>query len=294
MPRAKVSTGIELEYSTMGDPSHPALLMVNGFTAQMISWRGIIDELAAQGLFVISYDNRDCGLSEKLDGQHVVVGKVLEAQMAGEPLPDDVPYTLSDMAADGIALLDHLGLEHAHIAGSSMGGMIVQTMAIEHPDRVASLTSIMSTPGDPKVGRATPEAIEALLAPQPEDRDEYIETFMLAKVWQSKKYFDPVAVRQLGADSFDRNYYPEGATRQMAAVYATGDRSTGLAALDLPTLVIHGRDDTLIQPDGGERTAELVPGARLLFVSDMGHDLPAPLWPVIAEAIGGHIRTAGV
>ncbi len=294
MPRAKVSTGIELEYSTMGDPSHPALLMVNGFTAQMISWRGIIDELAAQGLFVISYDNRDCGLSEKLDGQHVVVGKVLEAQMAGEPLPDDVPYTLSDMAADGIALLDHLGLEHAHIAGSSMGGMIVQTMAIEHPDRVASLTSIMSTPGDPKVGRATPEAIEALLAPQPEDRDEYIETFMLAEVWQSKKYFDPVAVRQLGADSFDRNYYPEGATRQMAAVYATGDRSTGLAALDLPTLVIHGRDDTLIQPDGGERTAELVPGARLLFVSDMGHDLPAPLWPVIAEAIGGHIRTAGV
>jgi pimeloyl-ACP methyl ester carboxylesterase len=294
MPRAKVSTGIELEYSTTGDPSHPALLMVNGFTAQMISWRGIIDELAAQGLFVISYDNRDCGLSEKLDGQHVVVGKVLEAQMAGEPLPDDVPYTLSDMAADGIALLDHLGIEHAHIAGSSMGGMIVQTMAIEHPDRVASLTSIMSTPGDPKVGRATPEAIEALLAPQPDDRDEYIETFMLAEVWQSKKYFDPVAVRQLGADSFDRNYYPEGATRQMAAVYATGDRSTGLAALDLPTLVIHGRDDTLIQPDGGERTAELVPGARLLFVSDMGHDLPAPLWPVIAEAIGGHIRTASV
>jgi pimeloyl-ACP methyl ester carboxylesterase len=294
MPRAKVSTGIELEYATAGDSSHPVLLMVNGFTAQMISWRGIIDALVAQGLFVISYDNRDCGLSDKLDGQHVVVGKVLAAQMAGEPLPEDVPYTLSDMAADGIALLDHLGIDRAHIAGSSMGGMIVQTMAIEHPDRVASLTSIMSTPGDPKVGRATPEAREALLASQPEDRDEYIETFMLAEVWQSKKYFDPVAVRQLGADSFDRCYYPEGATRQMAAVYATGDRSTRLAALDLPTLVIHGRDDTLIQPDGGERTAELVPGARLLFVSDMGHDLPAPLWPVIAEAIGGHIRTAGV
>jgi pimeloyl-ACP methyl ester carboxylesterase len=292
MPRAEVSTGIELEYATAGDASHPALLMVNGFTAQMITWRGIIDELAAQGLYVISYDNRDCGLSEKLDGQQIDAGTVLAARMSGDPLPE-VPYTLSDMAADGIALLDHLGIDRANIAGSSMGGMIVQTMAIEHPDRIASLTSIMSSPGDPKVGRPTPEALEALLAPQPEDRDDYIETFMLAEVWQSKKYFDPVAVRQVGADSFDRSYYPEGATRQMAAVYASGDRSEGLAALDVPTLVIHGRDDTLIMPDGGERTAELIPGARLLFVSDMGHDLPEPLWPIFAEAIGGHTRTAG-
>ncbi|MDX2380717.1 MAG: alpha/beta hydrolase [Acidimicrobiia bacterium] len=294
MPRVQVSTGIELEYATAGDPADTPLLMVNGFTAQMISWRGFIDVLVAQGLYVISFDNRDCGLSAKLDGQHVDVGKILAAQMAGEPLPDDVPYTLSDMAADGVALLEHLGIDRAHIAGSSMGGMIVQTMAIEYPDRIASLTSIMSGPGDQRVGRPTTEARDALLAPQPADRDEYVESFMLAEVWQSKKYFDPVAVRELGAKSFDRSYYPEGATRQLAAVYASGDRSARLAALDVPTLVVHGRDDTLIKPDGGERTAELVPGARLLFVSDMGHDLPEPLWPMIAEAIGGHIRTAGV
>jgi len=293
MPRLK-SNGLELEYGTFGDRAARPLLLVMGLGTQMIAWdQEFCEQLAARGHYVIRFDNRDIGLSSKLDAFQPP--NLIEMQMkmaAGESV--EVPYHLSDMADDAVGVLDALEIEAAHIVGASMGGMIVQTMAIEHPDRVASLTSIMSTPGDPKVGRATPEAIEALLAPQPEDRDEYIETFMLAEVWQSKKYFDPVAARQLGADSFDRNYYPEGATRQMAAVYATGDRSTGLAALDLPTLVIHGRDDTLIQPDGGERTAELVPGARLLFVSDMGHDLPAPLWPVIAEAIGGHIRTAGV
>jgi pimeloyl-ACP methyl ester carboxylesterase len=291
MPRAEVSTGIELEFATAGEPSDPPLLMVNGYTAQMISWRGFIDVLVAQGLFVITFDNRDCGLSGKLDGRTVSPGTILGAQLSGEPSPP-VPYTLSDMAADAVALLDHLGIGRSHIAGSSMGGMIVQTIAIEYPDRVASLTSIMSSPGDPRTGEPTPAARDALLAPQPADRDEYIESQMVAEVWQSRRYFDPVAVRALGADSFDRSYYPEGATRQLAAVYASGDRSEGLAALDVPTLVIHGRDDTLITPEGGERTAELVPGARMLFVSDMGHDLPAPLWPMFAEAIGGHIRTA--
>jgi pimeloyl-ACP methyl ester carboxylesterase len=170
--------------------------------------------------------------------------------------------------------------------------MIVQTIAIEHPDRVASLTSIMSSTGDPRVGKPTPAALDVLLAPPPAERDAYIESAMKSAIWQSRKYFDESAVRSLAAESFDRAFYPEGATRQLAAIYASGDRSAALAALAVPTLVIHGRDDTLITPEGGERTAELVPGARLLFVSDMGHDLPAPLWPMFAEAIGGHIRTA--
>ena len=290
MPRALLPSGIELEYRTTGDPADPLLLAVNGYTTQMISWpQGYIDQIAAQGLFVVQFDNRDVGLSTKLDGQTVSPGAVLKAVLAGEPLPP-VPYTLSDMAADGIELLDHLGVERAHIVGNSMGGMIVQTMAIEHPTRIASVISVMSSPGDPRVGSPTPEARDALLAPPPPNRDDYIAASLNAKVWMSKKYYDPEAMQAVAAEQYDRCFYPEGATRQLAAIYATGDRSAGLAELDVPMLVIHGRDDTLITPQGGERTAGLVSGARYLFVSDMGHDMPQPLWPVLAEAIGGHVR----
>jgi pimeloyl-ACP methyl ester carboxylesterase len=258
----------------------------------MLSWNvDLVDQFVQQGLFVIRFDNRDVGLSTKLDGQTARPMEVLEAVLASEPLPE-VPYTLSDMAADGIGLLDHLGIETAHIAGMSMGGMIVQAMAIEHPDRVATLTSIMSSPGDPLVGRPTPEARNALLAAPQTDRQAYIDQSVDAKVWASQRYYDENAVKDLAAAAYDRCFYPEGATRQLAAIYATGDRSAELVQLDVPTLVIHGRDDTLITPEGGERTAELIPGARYLFLSDMGHDLPRPLYPVFAEAIGGFIRSA--
>jgi pimeloyl-ACP methyl ester carboxylesterase len=293
MPRAALPSGIELEYRTSGDPGATPLLAVCGYTSQLISWRqGYIDQLVAQGLFVIQYDNRDVGLSTKLDGQHVAPGAVLKAVLAGEPLPP-VPYTLSDMAADGIGLLEHLGIDRAHIVGNSMGGMIVQTMAIEHPERIASVTSVMSSTGDPRVGAPTPEARAGLLAPQPPDRAAYVEqAATVGAIWGSRRYYDADAVRATAAAAFDRCYYPEGAPRQLAAIYATGDRSAGLAGLTVPMLVIHGRDDTLITPEGGERTAALVPGSKYLLLSDMGHDTPEPLWPVIAEAIGGHIRTA--
>ena len=292
MPRALLPSGIELEYRTTGDPADPVLLAVNGYTTQLISWpQGYIDQIAAQGLFVVQFDNRDVGLSTKLDGQTVSPGAVLKAVLAGEPLPP-VPYTLSDMAADGIGLLDHLGVERAHIVGNSMGGMIVQTMAIEHPTRIASVISVMSSTGDPRVGAPTPEARDALLAPPPPNRDDYIAASLNAAVWMSKKHYDPEWMQAIAAEQYDRCFYPEGATRQLAAIYATGDRSVGLAALDVPMLVIHGRDDTLITPPGGERTAELVSGSRYLFLSDMGHDMPRPLWPVLAEAIGGHVRVA--
>ncbi len=167
MPRA-LSNGIELEYDTFGDPADPALLLVMGFTAQMTAWdEELCKLLVDQGLYVIRFDNRDCGLSTKLDGVQVDLGPFLQAMLAHEPLPADapVPYKLTDMAADAIGLLDHLGIERAHIVGASMGGMIVQTMAIEHPERVATMTSIMSTTGDPSVGQADPEAAAALLDP---------------------------------------------------------------------------------------------------------------------------------
>jgi pimeloyl-ACP methyl ester carboxylesterase len=292
MPRAVLPTGIELEYLTTGDPGNPPLLVVNGYTSQLISWqRGYVDQLVAQRLFVIQFDNRDVGLSSKLDGQRVSPGAVLTASLQGDPFPP-VPYTLSDMAADGIGLLDHLGIDRAHIVGNSMGGMIVQTMAIEHPERIASVTSVMSSPGDPRVGRPTPEARDALLAPPPPDRDDFIAASLNSKIWASRKYFDPDWLLELAAAQYDRCFYPEGATRQLAAIYASGDRSEGLAALEIPMLVIHGRDDTLITPEGGERTAELVPGSRYLLLADMGHDHPEPLWPVLAEAIGGHVRAS--
>jgi pimeloyl-ACP methyl ester carboxylesterase len=289
MPRAALPSGIELEYETFGTPADPTLLLVCGYTSQLNGWdAGLCERFVAQGLHVVRYDNRDAGLSTKMTGA-VDPMKVLTAALAGETLPE-VPYTLSDMAADGIGLLDHLGVERAHVAGMSMGGMIVQMMAVEHPGRVASLISVMSSTGDPRSGAPTSEAREALLAPPPTDRAAYVEASIRAEVWASKRYVDHDRLRARAAADFDRAFYPQGAPRQLAAIYATGDRSERLGALDVPTLVIHGRDDTLITPSGGEATAEAIPGSRYLLVTDMGHDLPVPLWPVFAEAIGGHVR----
>jgi len=290
MPRAELPTGIELEYETFGDPADPTLLLVCGYTSQLNGWdAGLCEQLVDQGLHVVRYDNRDVGLSTKLSGAASPM-KVLAAQIAGEPIPE-VPYTLSDMAQDGIGLLDHIGVDRAHIAGVSMGGMIVQTMAIEHPTRIASMTSVMSSTGAPRVGAPTPEARNALLAAPPSNRQGYIDASERTTVWASRKHVDVDAIRQRAADDFDRMYYPQGAVRQLAAIYASGDRSDALRGLDVPTLVIHGRDDTLITPSGGEATAELIPGSKLLMLADMGHDMPRPLWPTFAEAIGGHIRT---
>lgn len=292
MPRAN-SNGIEIEYDTFGDPSDPALVLVMGFTGQMTAWDEVFCKLLVdRGLFVIRFDNRDCGLSTKLDGVPVDLLTVMAKAMAGEELPP-VPYTLTDMAADAIGLLDHLGIERAHIAGASMGGMIVQTMAIEHPTRVRSMTSIMSMTGEQEYGQPEPEAMATLLEPPKTDRAGYIEQAVKNwKVFSSKKYFDPQRITERAAAAYDRSFYPEGAPRQLAGILASGSRADGLRSLDVPTLVIHGRDDTLIQPSGGERTAELIPGSKLLMLHDMGHDLPEPLWPFITAVIGDHAATA--
>jgi pimeloyl-ACP methyl ester carboxylesterase len=295
MPRAKISDTIELEYDTFGSSSDPALLLVMGFTAQMTLWdEAFCQQLADGRRFVIRFDNRDVGLSTKLDGQAVDMTAILGALFGDGSLEmPPVPYTLSDFSNDAFGVLDALGIEKAHIVGASMGGMIVQTMAIEHPERVLTMTSIMSTTGEREYGQAAPEAMQALLTPPPTERDAYVEnSASVSKVFSSPRYFDPDKTKVRAAAAYDRSFYPEGATRQMAAIAASGNRADALRALRVPTLVIHGAADTLITPSGGLRTAELVPGANLLLLDDMGHDLPEPLWPIIVDAIVSHQRHA--
>ena len=289
MGRAQLPTGIEIEFETFGSPDDPALLLIMGLTAQMTAWPDSLCHGLATERFVIRFDNRDCGLSTKFDGIDVDVMAVIAAALA-EMEPPGVPYTLSDMASDAIGLLDHLGIGQAHIVGASMGGMIAQTLAIEYPDRTLSLTSLMSQPGDPDVGQPSPEAMAVLFSPAAADRDAYIDSSIGWGVWSSPKYFDVAAARMQAALDYDRSFCPEGAPRQMAAIYASGRRSDRLTTLQMPTLVIHGRDDKLIAPSGGVRTAELIEGANLLLLADMGHDLPEPLIPTIVDAIRSHTR----
>jgi pimeloyl-ACP methyl ester carboxylesterase len=195
------------------------------------------------------------------------------------------------MANDAVGLLDALGIGAAHVMGVSMGGMIVQTLAIEHPDRCLSVTSVMSTPSF-RAGPPAPEALEILLRPPPTERDAFIEQSGASAIWRSKRYFDLEHVREQAAAGFDRAFYPEGAPRQLAAMYASDDRTEALAKVEVPFLVIHGRDDTLISPPGGQATVDAVPGASLLLLADMGHDVPAPLWPVIVDAVISHTEHA--
>jgi pimeloyl-ACP methyl ester carboxylesterase len=284
---AATGNKVELEYETIGSPDGVPLLLIMGFGAQLTLWPdGFCQLLADGGCFVIRFDNRDCGLSTKLDGVKVDIDEVLAAALSDrtEGL-SDVPYTLSDMAADAVGLLDHLGLAAAHIVGASMGGMIAQMFAIEHPGHTLSLVSIMSNPGDPDLDQPGPEAGAVLLAAPPADRETFIEQSVSSMIWQSKKYANADEVRAQAARDYDRSFYPEGTDRQLAAIYASGRRSAMLSSLNTPTLVVHGRDDTLLLPIGGSRTAELIPGANLLMMADMGHDLPEPLWPVIVDAI---------
>ena len=243
---------------------------------------------------MVVFDNRDCGLSTKFDGQLVDMGLIVGAMLTGDeaPVKAVAPYTLSDMSDDAFAVLDHLGIERAHIVGASMGGMIVQTMAIEHPARVLSLTSIMSMTGELGFGESTPEAQLALLSPAPLDREGNIERAESWRAWTSKRYSNIDDMKRRAAEGFDRSFYPEGSQRQLAAIVASGSRKDALEQLSVPTLVVHGLDDNLIGPSGGQRTADLVPGANLLLVKDMGHDLPEPLWPLLVSSIIGHSNLA--
>ena len=292
MPRA-ANNGIEIEFDTIGNSGDQPLLLVMGLSAQMISWdEKFCQMFADKGFFVIRYDNRDCGLSSHLDGVAVDAAALLNARGAAGEVPA-VPYLLSDMASDGLAVLDALGIERAHVVGASMGGMIVQTMAIEHPHRLLTVTSIMSTTGEPDVGQPSPEAMVALVRPAAANRAEALDASVAAtKIFGSPRYFDEARVRDRAAASYDRAFYPEGILRQMAAVAGSGSRADGLSAVRVPMLVLHGRADTLIAWSGGQRTAELVEGANFVLLNDMGHDLPEPLWPFLVDTIASHATHA--
>lgn len=257
----------------------------------MIAWHeDFCRALADRGRYVIRYDNRDCGLSTKFDDHPVDMGKFIATVSSGD-IPAAlamVPYRLQDMADDALGLLTALGVERAHVVGASMGGMIAQTMAISHPERVLTLTSMMSSTGESDYGRPSPEAQAVLFGPKPADREGYVAAAENELVWASKRYGDAAVLRELAADSYDRAYYPAGVGRQLGAMILSGSRADALRELRVPTLVIHGLDDTLIGPSGGRRTAELVPGAQLLLVPDMGHDRPRALWPELLDAVEAH------
>lgn len=289
MPTA-TANGIELYYETHGDPAGRPLLLVMGLGAQLTLWRPEFCELLArEGFFVIRSDNRDVGLSSKIEGGPV---PDLARAMAGDH--STASYTLWDMADDAVGLLDALGIAQAHVVGASMGGMIVQCMVIAHPERVRSVTSIMSTTGNPEVGQPQPEAMAALLAPPPTSREAAIEQGLHTwRVIGSPAYPPDEAVlrEQLAAD-YDRCFFPQGTARQLAAILATGDRTAALREVRKPALVIHGEADPLVTLSGGQATAAAIPGARLLTFPGMGHDLPPALYPEFVRAIVAVARAA--
>jgi pimeloyl-ACP methyl ester carboxylesterase len=266
------ANGIDICYEDAGSSDDPVILLVNGFTSQLISWTvGFVDQLAERGFRVVTFDNRDVGFTTKTAG---------ELPSDGSPA-----YTLRDMAADGMALLSAIGVDRAHVVGASMGGMIVQRMAIDHPDRVRSMSSIMSTTGNHTVGAPTPEAMQALLTPPPADREAYLEHQALTWKLFAGAYYDEARFRDRFSRSYDRCFYPAGALFQMAAIMRDGDRTADLGRVRCPALVIHGRADPLVGISGGEATAAAIPDAELLVFDDMGHDLPPPLLPQIVDTI---------
>ena len=279
------SNGLEIAYDTFGDPTHPTILLVMGLGAQRILWDdGICALLVARGHHVVRFDNRDIGESTWIDTPGLDVGAVVMSVLGGDA--SDVPYLLSDMAADAIGLLDHLGIDGAHVVGASMGGMIAQTMAIEHPTRVRTLTSIMSTTGEAGVGEPSPELATVLLAPRPTDRAGAIEAGIgVMRAIGCAEHFDEERARALAELSYDHGDNPLGVGRQLLAILASGSRAEGLSQLDLPALVIHGRQDHLVGFSGGQRTAELIAGADFIAIDDMAHDMPQVHWTRCADAV---------
>ena len=283
------ANNIQIEYERAGDPDAETILLIMGLGAQLIQWPDeLVDLLVARGFQVIRFDNRDIGLSSRFDDQKAPnLMQLMMDNVAGKKI--SVPYNLSDMADDAVALLDALGIKKAHIVGASMGGMIAQLVAVNHKDHVLSLTSIMSTTGNPALPQATPEAMEALLTPvdDPNNLEEAVKRGI--HVWKT-----------IGSPGFPRDeadllayvkrtvkrcYYPDGTARQMAAILADGDRRERLKTITAPTIVLHGEADPLVPIAGGEDTANAIPGAQLRRVKGMGHDVPPALYETYADAI---------
>lgn len=286
------ANGISITYEDKGPRDAPVILLVMGLGGQLTLWPDeFVDALNERGFRTIRYDNRDVGLSTRFDAAGVPNVKWMFVK-AAIGLPVRPAYRLSDMAADGIALLDHLGVARAHVVGVSMGGMIAQHIAARYPDRVLSLTSVMSTTGNRRLPRADKEAMRVLAnRPMSGDKEALIAySVNAARVIGSPAYpSDEERLQRRVRSDFERGWYPQGVARQMAAIVADGDRRPMLRGIAAPTLVIHGEDDPLVPLAGGRDTAASIAGARLMTIPGMGHDLPLALVDTLADAIAGHI-----
>jgi pimeloyl-ACP methyl ester carboxylesterase len=285
------ANGIELAYQELGDPDGEPLLLIMGLATQMVAWsEEFCSLLADRGFRVVRFDNRDIGRSTRIES-------------AGLPSRIDMmtgrrasaPYLLRDMALDTTGLMDHLGVESAHLVGASMGGMIAQTTAIEHPERVRSMVSMMSTTGNRRTGLPSMKAFGVLFGNPPHGREAAIERALKTfKVIGSPGFpFEEDRVREIAGRSYDRGHGFAGVFRQLHAITASGDRTAALARVTAPTTVIHGNSDPLIRPAGGRATARAIPGARLRMIDGMGHDLPRALWPTFVEEIASNAERAG-
>jgi pimeloyl-ACP methyl ester carboxylesterase len=293
-PRTARTNGIDLCYEIFGKDDAEPMLLIMGLGAQMILWDDeFCAQLASRGFRVIRFDNRDIGKSSKLTGGKPL--KPLELlKLRFLRIPVEAPYRLRDMAEDTIGLMDSLGIKSAHLVGASMGGMIAQEIAISFPQRVRSLTSIMSTTGNPKVPPPTREASAMLMAPPPATKEEFLTRF--AQTWKVLRVgsfpLDEAKDRERAERVFARGLNPAGVGRQLRAILASGSRKERLRAVKAPTLVIHGTVDPLVRPEGGKDTAASIPGARLMMVDGMGHAIPIPMWPQIIDAIDKHAHGA--
>jgi len=293
-PQMARANGVELCYEIFGDPAAEPLILIMGLGSQMIQWDDdFCRQLAGRGFRVVRFDNRDIGQSSKLSG-----GKPLSPlellKLRLFKIPVKAPYRLSDMAEDTVGLMDVLGIKSAHIVGLSMGGMIAQEIAISFPQRVRSLTSIMSTTGNPKIPGPTREAMAVLMAPPPKSKEEYLARY--GKTWKvlragsfpEDEALDPARAER----TYARGLSPAGTGRQLRAILASGSRKERLRSVKAPTLVIHGTVDPLVHPTGGKDTAASIPGAKLVMIEGMGHALPLRVWSQIIDAIDKHAHAA--
>ena len=289
------SNGMSLAYDEFGDAANPPIVLIMGLGTQMIAWsEPFCEALAARGFRVIRFDNRDIGLSTKLDKAPAVsVGAAIFKAWMGKPV--EAPYTLDDMAADAVGLFDALGLDKVHVVGASMGGMIAQIVAARYPQRVLSLTSIMSSSGRPDLPQAKPRVTLAMLGARPKEGDRKGAIAQGMKVYRAigSRGFPAgeAELRQLIARFYDRSYYPAGVARQLMAIIASGSRVDLLPTIKAPTLVLHGEDDPLVPIDAGRDMAALIPGAVLKTIPGWGHDLPPAIQPILVAAIANHCHS---
>lgn len=284
-----VGRGVTLCYEAFGDPDDAPILLIMGLATQMIAWHeDFCEQLADRGFYVVRFDNRDIGRSTHFDFRPPTLLEMFRRRVRPEQ------YSLSDMAEDAAVLVRELGVSPAHVVGASMGGMIGQVLAAEHPDAVRSLVSLMSTTGSRWHGQPAVSVYRYLLRPPPRDRDGYIQRSaeVFGLVGSTGFPRDEQYIRERAGRAYDRGFDVRAGGRQLGAIVASGDRTKALTEIKAPTLVIHGTVDKMIRPSGGRATAKAIPGARLQMIEGMGHDLPRGAWPLLLDAISEHARAA--